>query len=227
MAITLVGQAGTGGDPFFSSPGPVISYSSVNGNTLVVTGQMATTGTSPGISGITSISDSAGNDWQYATSSNQNPPSVVTETSYWFCSFVGWCLDAAAVTSVTLTGDVGNTALWIVSVSEWHGIAAADSGVALTGTNANPSGTVDLAYPGELVVGSLDSSSVNPSALPSGWTAFGYLPPPPTLIGYAIAGTSGYYMSEWAMASDTYTLALMSFSSTGATAPPVPSMRAF
>lgn len=227
MAIVLVGQGGTGSSSggSYPSPGPAISYHSVNGNTLIVSGGIDVH--SGSVTGITSITDSAGNAWQYATSNNQNPPSAVADTSYYFCSYIGWCIDAMAVTSVTVTGDVGNSADWLIAVSEWNGISAADEGLAVTGTNANPSGTLDLSYPGDLVVGAFDSSVNAPTALPRGWTGFRDIGSPAVYGGYAIAASAGFYTAAWTMLSDTYTLALMSFYSTGATAPPPPGMRAF
>lgn len=227
MPITLVGQAGTGGGSGtpFPTPGPTISYNSVTGNTLVVTGQFEAT---QAITGITSVSDSAGNTWQFSTTNNQDPPSVTTSAAgTYFCSFVGWCVGASAVTSVSLTGNVGNTSGWLVSLSEWNSVSSPDTGVALTGTNANPQATTTLTFPGDLIVGCLDSSSKVPSALPSGWTGFRDVGSPRVFAGYTVTNASGFYTAQWRMVSDTYTIAVMSFYSTGVVMPPPTSMRAF
>ena len=227
MAIVLAGEGGSGGSSGtpFSTPGPVIDYISTNGNTLIATGQIeSSTGA---ITGITSISDSAGNQWQYSVVNSQFPPSVTADSSFYFCSFVGWCISALAITSVSLTGNVGNTSGWMVSISEWTGISAADDGVALTGTNANPSATVGLTYSGDLVVGSIDTQVGAPSALPPGWTGFGHVGSPRVFAGYSVQGNPGFYTAQWAGTSTTYTLALMSFYSTGAVAAPSPAMRRF
>lgn len=226
MPIILVGQAGSGnisGTPF-PAPGPTISYNSTTGNTLVVTGQVES---DTALAGITSITDSAGNAWQYATSDNQDPPSVVAHASYYFCSFIGWSVGAQAVTSVTVEDGTGATDGWLVSLSEWNSISAPDNGVALSGTNANPQGIVSLTYPGDLIVGSIDSSAVTPSALPAGWTGFRGVGSPRVYAGYTVTPATGLYAARWTMASDTYTLALMSFYSTGNVMPPVPGMRRF
>jgi len=226
MPIILAGQAGTDTTNLYPSPGPTISYSSVPGNTLIATGLVYTGAVA--ITGLASVTDSAGNSWQFSTVNSQDPPSVVASSggNYW-CTFVAWCTDAAAVTSVSLSAGVGFTNFWRVSLSEWRGISSPDNGVALAGTNANPTGVVSLSYPDDLVTGVLDPASVVPSSLPPGWMYFGLVGGPSVYLGYDMPGVAGLYSAKWAMASDSYALAVMSFYSTGHVAPPPAGMRAF
>jgi len=221
VPITFAGQSGTGGVVTNAAPGPVLAYNSTAGNTLIVAGQVEST---TAITGITSITDDAGNAWQFSVTDSQDPPSVTAHTTYYFCTFVAWCIDAAPVTLVSVEDSTGITDNWLLSISEWRNISAADNGVALTGTNANPAGIVDLTYADDLVVGSLDSNVVPVGGLPPGWTSFSFAR---AYAGYGTPGVTGPYTARWRMASDTYTLAVMSFYSNGDVTPPRPGMRAF
>ena len=65
--IAFVGSAAAVGT--YSSPGPTITYSSVLNNTLVISGSVkGVAGGTPlsSSAGITAITDSAGNAWQFS-----------------------------------------------------------------------------------------------------------------------------------------------------------------
>lgn len=226
MGILLAGDAGTGGAGVYASPGPVISYNSKAGNTLIVTGSLTTTAA---ITGITSITDSAGNAWSYSTVNDLNPPSVVNViTGGYICGFIGWALDTQPVTSVTITGAAGTASTWRVSLSEWYAVSRAGmTSDAAAATGANPQATLDVLLPDDVLTGVVVSQSDVPSALPAGWLPLSGAGGGSTYIGYATPDLTGLYQPEWTMASDAYAFAVMTFRSTGATSVPSPSMRAF
>jgi hypothetical protein len=147
MAIGLVGTA-------VNPSGPTVTYTSAGGTTLIVTGLVGTGG-DPGTA-APSVSDTAGNRWQYTPVDNNGAPpaaKLVSGGGHWV-AFTAWCINAAAVTSVTvsLTGQTG----WYVSLSEWQGIGSAGVGAAGGGLAVhNPSSPQVVTYhPGDLVIGS-------------------------------------------------------------------------
>jgi hypothetical protein len=219
MAIALVGQAGVTGSSI-ASPGPAVSYTSTAGNTLIVTGLVYAGATT--ITGITSISDSAGNTWHFSTSNSNNPASAAEGTSGNFlCCFTGWSISAAAVTSVSIHDGTGNSDFWRLAVSEWSGIGAADAGAAATGTAGNPSVTLSLSNAGDLMVGSADSAVANMTALPAGWTALSGAGAANNYVGYDLPGSSGSMSPTWTTSDVTkdWAEAVMAFTPV-APAPP-------
>ena len=136
-----------------------------SGNTLIVTGcTLFTT--------LTSITDSAGNTWQYSTSASQNPPWQFFSSDV--ATFVAWCINANPVTSVTITSN-GASAYSSLSVSEWSGIGSEDTGVGnavTSAANGNPvSPTITLAGTGELIVGAANADGNGIGTVPSGTNA--------------------------------------------------------
>ena len=111
MAITLLGSA------VFeaiaqAAPGPVVPYTSAGGTTLIA---VIIDSSPQALGGIASITDSAGNIWQCSTSGSQKPPSAtasggvvdgVTLFGNWAVT-VAWCINAAAITSVTVKDATG------------------------------------------------------------------------------------------------------------------------
>lgn len=210
MAITYVGEAGIAGG---AQPTPqTISYHSTVGNTLILCGFLfySSVGSVPGISSIT---DSAGNTWHYATGSSQNPPYTVDSySSYNSVEFVAWCIDAAAITSLTYT--MPNASPWTrVTLSEWSGIGSLDSSAGATAaTGTNPAATLNLTDAGDLVVGALENNSGNQTlSMPPGWTEFssaGYFPN----VAFGFPGVTGSYSPPYSMSgSDDWGIALAAF----------------
>jgi hypothetical protein len=152
MPITLVGQAGVGGQTTTSPQ--TITYSSAAGNTLIAVCYLFNNST--GAAGLTSVTDSAGNTWQFSTATSSNPPFQQAATNSVLCATVAWCIGAAAVTSITVTrSDPAGTMFWRVAVAEYAGILALDTaGGNTTGTAsaASVSTTLTLASAGDLVV---------------------------------------------------------------------------
>lgn len=208
MAISFVSETDFANNA--ASPGPTISHTSAGGNWLIVAGLVFTSTTS--ISGITSISDSAGNTWHFATGNSQSPPSQAgSGGGDFYCVFVGWTSqDVGAVTSVTIHDGTGNSDFWRVALMEFSGIVQADSGAAtFQAAAANPTATVGVTNSGDLVIGVADSRQGNITALPAGWTA---LPGGQVFIGDDFPGAAGPLSPAWTMASSDYAVALMSFS---------------
>jgi len=215
MAITHVGDAAASGSQ--AAPGPTVTYSSTGGNTLIASGSWYAGATVN--AGITQVTDSAGNIWQYATSDSQKPPSAHNLVGgNYYGVFVAWTIAASAVTSVTVKDGTGNADFWRVIVSEWSGIVVADAGTASAspGPVNNPSATVSLFDAGELVVAAADSISGLPSA-PAGATEF----PSDLTTGnvYELPGVAGPLTFTWTAGSVDYAIAMMSFSPV---LPPVP-----
>lgn len=162
----------------YGAAGPTVTYSSTAGNTLIACGftVQGGSGGSPlsATNQITSITDSAGNSWQFSLASSQFPASVFCGNPLGGIAWIAWCINAKAITSVTFTDGFGGSAdVWNVSVAEWAGIAFADGGFAAATTtgSASPVGTVRVSAPNGIVVGVLDTAAGTVSATPAGTTA--------------------------------------------------------
>lgn len=201
-----------------SSIGPaglVTSITSTGGNTLVITGHWFNPNPHTGILGI---SDSAGNTWQFTSQADSNnPPSAHATSPFCFGAFVAWCINASAVTSVTVTlpGVFGSGEIR-QAVSEWSGVTAADAGIAGTvtvpgGGNTTP-GSLVLAGTGEMIAGAMRTSNAAPAAVPSGMSQFASEGDVYSAWG---TGFSGTFTAPWTGGTpgDIATLALMAFTS--------------
>lgn len=214
MAITLVGQTGVDGQSE-ASPGPSIAYSSAGGtNTLILTGLVYAGSTA--INGITAVTDSADNTWHFSTSNTNNPPSAAEGTSgNWICTFVAWCIGAAAVTSVSVHDGTGHSDFWRLALSEWSGIASADTGAAATGTGSSPGVSLTLANAGDLVVGTANTASGSLNSQPAGWTQF--TGSGGAYCAWDLPGSAGSISPAWTLGgSADWAAAIMAFSPPGA-----------
>ncbi|HEV2412220.1 MAG TPA: hypothetical protein VGS28_00235 [Candidatus Saccharimonadales bacterium] len=171
MAIALVNQAGVSGG-FQSSP-QVISYTSTAGNTLIFSGFLYYSTAS--VPAVGTISDSAGNTWNYSTSNSQYPPFAGESANGGGCTvFIAWSLSAKPITSLTLTTTNGSPWTRVV-ISEWTGIAAFDSSASAFSTVNQISGSVttNLSMSGDLIVGAFETTVGSTSfSQPTGWTDF-------------------------------------------------------
>ena len=208
MPIGEVGGAFADGN--FAAPGPTITYTSAEHNTLILSGTVYT-GTTV-ITGITSIADSAGNHWTYSTSNLQSPPSHVNSSGgNYYCAFIAWCIGAAPITQVTVTDGTGATNFWEVVLTEWTGIGAPGAGGAAGGTAINPATPNIVRYhPDDLVFGVIYSIAGLTGAAPAGATE---------LVGgffnnvASISGTVGPYGFTWPSSGTAdYAAAIMPFS---------------
>lgn len=152
LPIRLVGSA------FNSSDNNVINYVSTTGNTLTLTGALPFAGSTP--TNITSITDSANNTgWQYSTMASQLPPLANDSLSGEIClSFIAWCVNAQAISSVTVSPAFTYTN---VCVSEWANISGPDTGASNSGNSvpANASTPIlNLSNSSDLVVCALANS---------------------------------------------------------------------
>ena len=197
MAIALVGQSDIAPGGAGTSP-LVASYTSAAGNTLIITGHLYDFNTGDFVA-PTGITDTAGNTWQISTSSAQVPVTIQTPPlcsiadpsdggSAHMANWVAWCVNAAAITSVTVSWEGGISTWTRLSISEWSGIVQFSNswagGSTSTASSSVTTGPVNLPATGMLVVGALDFGGVGTETLPSGWTPFGsqpnlgyYLPP--------------------------------------------------
>jgi hypothetical protein len=209
MAITYIGEAGVAGGN--QTTPQVISYASTTGNTLIMTGFLYFGNAT--VPGIASIVDSASNTWQYATNTSQNPPYSVDTTGGSGNSiiFVGWTINAAAVTNVTL--NMVNSGPWTrISVVEWSGIAALDScGSATSLSGTSPSTTLSLTTPNDLVIGACENDSGTSINLPAGWSSLASSGGTAN-NGYYFPGVSGSYSPTWTLgASADWGVAVAAF----------------
>ena len=159
MAIALVQDVPQDGT--LAGTTSTVSITSTLGNTLVVCGDWYSGGTA--CTGISAIGDTAGNNWTYATSDSQNPPSAhVDDGGNYYGSFVAWTIAAAVVTSVTVTFQSSGQFTHI-DVSEWAGINSADTAASASGTIATSGPTtpagLTLAQNGEVIIGCMDIGS--------------------------------------------------------------------
>lgn len=216
MAISFVGSVQYDGN--HASPGPTLTYTSTGGNTLVLCGIVYAGTTS--LNGISSITDSASNTWQYSTSNHQNPPSQQgTDGTNFYISFVAWSIGASAVTTVTVNDGTGNSDFWNVGLSEWSGVNSADTGAANSGTGTTFASTaITLGNSGDVVIGVCDTSAGNITGAPVGSTKF--------FTGdnvnvYELPGTTGSFTYTWpSSGTGDYAIAVMALSPAGGTSAP-------
>jgi beta-glucanase (GH16 family) len=183
------------------------------GNTLTLAGSFYVSTEDP--AGIVSVTDSASNTWTYATSDSQNPPSAHSSdgSEGGFVSFVAYCLDAASVTSITLTmPNPGGSPFYFVSAdaSEWSGITGLDTAVAGAGTAAASSpAAITLSDVGELVIGSMDHLSGTVTSTPAGATELSSTTGLDAQ-GYQVFAGDGSQGFQWEFSeSSAYTVALL------------------
>lgn len=200
MAIAYVGDKGNAATTTALS----ISYSSTGGNTLIVAG---TWYDSLGVTtGITSITDSAGNTWHYSTSDASNPPAQHNVVSGQIIgTFIGWCIGASAVTTVTVT--LPNSVFVHFDVSEWSGINNEDTGGttgSITGgTGTIPGASLTCAGTGELLIGSTNSVNASTVSQPSNGNNFPNNSAPTQYIQYN-TGNSGTAQFIWPATTTGY-----------------------
>lgn len=126
-----------------------VPVTSAAGNTLICAATMWPAGNTP--VNIVSVTDSTGgaNTWLYSTAQqSQNPPAAGSydagKNGYGF-TFVGCCVKAAPVTSVTVTISVSTFA--DVGVSEFSGIPAGSRVLAAASSNTLQSGVTAYTPP--------------------------------------------------------------------------------
>jgi hypothetical protein len=195
-------------DGTVASPGPTLTYSSTAGNALVLSGIVYAGTTNVG--GITGVTDSAGNAWEYITfNSPILPPSQEgTDGTNFYVCFHAWCVNAKAVTSVTVTDSTGHSDFWHVVLSEWSNVGGIDTGSTIAGTGANPTGTISLRNSKCVVIGVADTSAGNITNLPANATRFSS--DANNQICYAIPAVAGVSTFAWTMASSDYAVAMLS-----------------
>lgn len=214
MAIAYVGDAHAAGTSTNHSP----SYSSTGGNTLIITGDIF----DASLSGVTisSITDNTGlNTWHFSTSNANNPPySDEGASGETIVTFIAWCINANAITSVTVA--LTATCFANIDVSEWSGIGSADTGgithvsSGATGTTI-PSASIVLTGSGELVIATMDSAAAASVTAPAGTTK---LPnaSPNAFFPYELS-QSGTVQWNWGCAANPgdYTTSIMAFAPPG------------
>jgi hypothetical protein len=195
-------------------------YNSTAGNTLIAIFYIYYTGNSfP--SSFGNVEDSAGNTWTFSTTASQNPPAAVmdspSEAGGWFGPAIAWCINAAAVTTISLlpNTDIGVNAYFQRGIiMEFSGIGSADNGAAATGNQADDisAPAITLGNSGDLVVGFIGCAETNPTALPNGWTSID-----DNFCGYGLPGVSGSYVPTWTASSSgqDYAVVAMSFKPAG------------
>jgi hypothetical protein len=134
---------------------------STAGNTLVAAGRCFTSGSTAMYPA--SVTDSAGNTWQFSSTAASSPPSADLEPGSHSGCFVAWCVAAASATSVTITFPAGG-AYTECNVSEWAGITGVRSaGVTLNTAAAEVTAPALSAQAGDLAVGiAYPASGANP-----------------------------------------------------------------
>jgi hypothetical protein len=172
----LVGTA-TAATGSFAAPGPTVTYSSTAGNMLVAVGQIANGSGQSGpalsaTSGLTGITDTAGNHWMFSPVNSQNPPSTFNAASPGLVTFIAWCINAAAVTSVSFADAPLGTDVWDVCLSEWAGAVNPDWGLAAAaaGGSTFPGGSrvstsQDLVIAGLFTTGTVATTPPGSAAL--------------------------------------------------------------
>ena len=220
MAISYVGDVVV--DSNENSPYQ-FTYTSAGGNTLILSGAWFTGATVN--TGISGISDSAGNTWHYSTSDAASPPSQHNLISgNYYGSFVGWAIQASAVTTVTV--NVGANGFFHMILSEWSGINSADTGGVTSGSSTAgtiPGASIILGDAGDLVIGNTDANGGGPTGPPFGSTQF-----PSDLSdfnAYELPGAPGAFSFPWPASSSTdYTTATQAFSVVSPSPPAAPSV---
>ncbi len=158
--------------------------------------------------GLTSVTDSAGNTWTYSIlDSSQSPPaggSYSASGGYYGLSAIAWCLNAQAVTSVTVTA--GSNVQF--SVSEFSGVPAGATVDAAAASSVLAAGVTSYSAPAISPTGSADvlvavaNSSVHWTGVSSPWTFYGA-----DNVGMAwlITSAAGTYQPTWSGASQDAT----------------------
>lgn len=214
MAISLVQSANSGSViPASSHSCPITTTA---GHGLVVTGRFfnsAGTMQAPG-----GISDTAGNTWHVSTVPlNGSPPDayIPFQTSNSIGSFIGWSLNAASVTSVTVAAPTGMTYDGgEFSVSEWSGILAVGAGA----TTQSQAGAEVVGPAMNVSAGNLLVAACEPNAavsVPTGATAI--TSNTANVFVYEIPAGSGTLTWDW-LANTQFTVAAQVFSATAPSA---------
>ncbi|SRR5579859_7370575 len=210
--IAYVGEAGIPGQNELGAA--AIPYTS-SGGTLILAGLFYDGANSPCL--LTSITDTAGNTWDFATSVSQSPPQSeeYDGSSQYITTFVAWCINASPITSVTINRTDSGSNWWRVTLAEFSGIGSlhsAASNSAASGTA--PSATLTVSA-GDLVIGAADAIN-NVPGMPTGWTAF--TSSGSICNGYDLSAPAGSYTPTWGLAgSDHWAVAVASFSPAGGT----------
>ena len=140
-------------------PGPAITYNGMDaGSTMVVMGVILAG--APGVlstsSMITSITDAAGNAWQYSTAATTaltdgTPPAAYSAPiDDGAVAFVAWCAGGLNPGSIQFEDATGATDYWYLLIIEVSGVLSPNLGRAATGTSATPSLSVPLGNYGDL-----------------------------------------------------------------------------
>jgi hypothetical protein len=173
--ITPVGSAVAVGVE--ASPGPTVTYSSTAGSTLIAAGSVvpASWGSFTGF-GLNSVTDTAGNVWQFSLAPSQDPPAGYAVGGLKYATFVAWCVNAAAVTSVSFANVTGGSDTWNLVLAEFGNVAGPGWGATAAAANspgvATPKTSVHVSTPDDLVVGVVFSHNGAMTAEPSNATAF-------------------------------------------------------
>lgn len=217
MAISLAGHTGVLW-PGSSSNIQTLSYTSSGGNTLILTFGIYTPSTDVN---LLSVTDSASNTWQYSTANASNPAyaHIQASTGAYITSFVAWSMNAAAVTSVTITAT--GTTDWQGALSEWSGVMSVESGAESANastTTAITSPSVTLGNAGDLVVAHAENDGGLTSTTA---TDFGNGQDPPGAC-YSLPGATGPFTITWGNNGHGAAVAVMVFSPVAAPVSYVP-----
>lgn len=212
MPIQLVGEVGIAG----MNTGPIqtLDYNSTDRNTLVLVGLFYNG--AGATCDLSSIIDSAGNTWEFATSASQDPPfQSETAAGQSDAVFVAWCIGAAAASSVTITRTDSGNNWWRVTLAELSGVGGLDSSAGATGpSSASASAGLTLTDPGSIVVGSCDSIQSSSPNLPPGWT--GFSSSGDVCNAYGFPGVTGAYAPAYTFGGPTdWAVAVAAFKPAG------------
>ena len=181
-----------------------------SGNSYAVLGLWYTGSTA--CAGIESVSDSAGNTWEFSAVDSQEPPAAHVTTPDYQGAFIAWCVSGpggggATVTpgNVTVSMPPGITGAFIRGdISSWTDFVDIDTASAASGTVSGnitlPS--IDLTYGGssEVVLGVCDPTD-SISGVPSGSTQLAGVP----YFCYQQPSSSGSFTFTWpASGSQSY-----------------------
>lgn len=194
-----------------------------SGNTVITPGVATTAGNTLIIAGAASpfqsasdslnITDSAGNTWTIGATNvqSQNPP-VAYNGGGPYGTFIAWCFNAAAVTTVTISNSGGPFEFYQLdaTLSEWTSITRrTDSSAANSATGTiEPPAVVVASANGVVVSATVEqfSSTVTPGA---GLTAFTSDTTGQT--AYAIPGSAGSFQPQWGASSHPWAAAAAAF----------------
>jgi hypothetical protein len=169
-----------------------VSITSAGSTLLVAIGQLYA-GSGPNC-WPTSVTDTAGNDWQFSTSLSESPPSasVPGQTPV---LFISWAIDAVAVTSITFGST--DAVFMSINVSEWPGSwSVSDAGYLQNSTNAELTAPA-LAVPANaLVIGGVYPSS-------GGGLSPGMQPPAATALTAPQSGNDLWFMYQEFLSATT------------------------